>query len=99
MQTDLIIITEYCQRSHIDPLFLNQLEEFGLLDIHIMDGERYIYISQLPRLEQYSRLYYDLSINMEGIDAIHHLLDRITHLQKDVHQLRSRLRLYETDGE
>lgn len=99
MQTDLIIITEYCRKSQIDPTFLSLLEDYGLLDIHNMDGERYIYISQLPRLEQYSRLYYDLSINMEGIDAIHHLLDRINGLQNELHRMRSRLRLYETDDD
>ena len=38
--------------------------------------------------------YYDLSINMEGIDAIHHLLARMEEMQREIHSLRGRLRLH-----
>ena len=34
----------------------------------------YLFSSQLRDLEQYTRMYYDLSINIEGIEAIHHML-------------------------
>lgn len=95
MQTELIIVKEYCQKSNLDPTFLRLLEEVGLIDFDTVEGEKYIYVSQLPRLEQYTRMYYDLSINIEGIDAIQHLLDRIQRMQNDISQLQSRLRLYE----
>ena len=39
--------------------------------------ERYLPASQLAELERYTHLYYDLSINIAGIDAIHHMLERI----------------------
>ena len=42
-------------------------------------------------------MYYDLSINIEGIDAIQHLLERIKQLQKEVDILKNKLKLYETD--
>lgn len=77
MQTDLVIVSEYCQKCHIDPSFIILLEEGGLIDINITDGERYLFSSQLRDLEQYTRMYYDLSINIEGIEAIHHMLDRV----------------------
>lgn len=67
MQTDLVIVSEYCQKCHIDPSFIILLEEGGLIDINITDGERYLFSSQLRDLEQYTRMYYDLSINIEGI--------------------------------
>ena len=70
MQTDLVIVSEYCQKCHIDPSFIILLEEGGLIDINITDGERYLFSSQLRDLEQYTRMYYDLSINIEGIEAI-----------------------------
>ncbi|WP_337813549.1 chaperone modulator CbpM, partial [Parabacteroides johnsonii] len=44
------------------------------------------------------RMYYDLSINIEGIDAIHHLLGRVESLQQEVNRLKSKLRLYETEN-
>ena len=48
----------------------------------------------MPDVERYSRMYYDLSINMEGIDAIHHLLARMEEMQREIHSLRGRLRLH-----
>ena len=98
MQTDLVIVSEYCQKCHIDPSFIILLEEGGLIDINITDGERYLFSSQLRDLEQYTRMYYDLSINIEGIDAIHLLLGRVESLQQEVNRLKSKLRLYETEN-
>lgn len=97
MQNDWIITTEYCDKCHIEPVFLELLEENGLITLRTEGGQRYLLVSQLPEVERYSRLYYDLSINMEGIDAIHYLLERVEALQREVGVLRSRLRLYE-DG-
>lgn len=42
-------------------------------------------------------MYYDLSINLEGIDAIHHLLKRVEQLQDEIFRLKNRLHLYESD--
>lgn len=95
MQTELIIVKEYCRNSNLDPTFLRLLEEVGLIDFDTVEGEKYLYASQLPRLEQYTRMYYDLSINIEGIDAIQHLLDRMQKMQEDIRLLNARLRLYE----
>ena len=92
MNNDLIIITEYCEKSHTDPTFLLSLEEGGLIEVQIIDGERYLLSSQLNDLEKYSHLYYDLSINIEGIDAIRHLLDRMDTLQHELYLLRRQLR-------
>ena len=77
MQTELIIVSEYCHKCHIEPSFIEMLEEGGLINVHTEGGEHYLLLSELPNVERYSRMYYDLSINMEGIDAIHHLLERM----------------------
>lgn len=91
METDFIVISEYCEKSHTDPMFLQSLEETGLIEIHNIDGKQYLLASQLRDLEKYSHLYYDLSINIEGIDAIHHMLERIENLQQELRQLRLRI--------
>lgn len=95
MQNDLIIISDYCDKCHIEPSFIDLLQESGLVDIQSEGGERYLLFSQLPDVERYSRMYYDLSINMEGIDAIRHLLERINVMQKEIDDLHARLRLYD----
>ena len=95
MQTELIIVSEYCHKCHIEPSFIALLEEGGLIEVRTEGGEHYLLASQLPDVERYSRMYYDLSINMEGIDAIHHLLKRMESMQQEIYSLHSRLRLFE----
>ena len=94
MQTDLIIVSEYCRICHIEPSFLYLLQKGGLIEIDTVEGES----SQLYDVERYTRMYYDLSINIEGIDAIHHLLGRVESLQQEVNRLKSKLKLYETEN-
>lgn len=96
MDTDLIIISEYCEKRHTDPTFLFSLEEGGLIEVRMINGEQYLLTSQLRDLERYSHLYYDLSINIEGIDAIHHILERMENLQQEVHHLRRQLRHFQS---
>lgn len=94
MQTDLIIINDYCDRCHVDPSFIVELEEDGLINIQVIDEVRYIPASQLVELERYTHLYYDLSINIAGIDAIQHMLERINNLQREVRALKNELEFY-----
>ena len=94
MQTDLIIIDDYCDRCHVDSSFIVELAEDGLIEVHVIDEERYLPASQLAELECYTHLYYDLSINIAGIDAIHHMLERIEHLQREVRSLKNELSFY-----
>ena len=94
MQTELIIVSEYCQKCHIEPSFIDMLKEGGLIETRTEGGEHYLLLSQLPEVERYSRMYYDLSINMEGIDAIHHLLVRIEEMQREIDSLQKQLMLY-----
>lgn len=94
MQTDLIIINDYCDRCQVDPSFIVELADDGLIDVRVIDEERYLPASQLAELERYTHLYYDLSINVAGIDAIHHMLERIENLQREIRSLRDELRFY-----
>jgi hypothetical protein len=70
------------------------LGEDGLIDIEVTDDTSYFPASQLNELERYTHLYYDLSINIEGIDAIRHLLIKIDNLQNKVRSLENELRFY-----
>lgn len=95
MQNELIIVSEYCSKCRIEPSFIYLLQESGLISIQTEAGEYYLLFDDLPQVERYSRMYYDLSINMEGIEAIHHLLERMEEMQKEISTLRSRLYLYD----
>ena len=98
MQTELIIVSEYCHKCHIEPSFIDLLEEGGLIEVRTEGGEHYLLASQLPDVERSSRMYYDLSINMEGIDAIHHLLERMELMRREISTLRNQLIVFKREG-
>lgn len=93
----MIILSEYCSKSNVELSFLMMLEEVGLIDFVKEDDRSYISLSQLPDLETYTRMYYDLSINIEGIDAIHQLLERIKAMDEEIRDLRRKLDLFYED--
>ncbi|MCD7937826.1 MAG: chaperone modulator CbpM [Tannerellaceae bacterium] len=97
MQQDLIILSEYCTQGNIEPSFIRLLEEEGMIHIIIQEGEPYLYSSELNDVERFSRMYYDLSINMAGIDAINHLLKRVTRMQSEISTLKKLLQIHESN--
>lgn len=95
MDTELIIISEYCSHSQIDPQFIFNLQEVGLIELIQQDNEYYIYSSQLRDLERYTRWHYELSINVEGIDVVQNLMNRMEEMEKEITYLKERIRLIE----
>lgn len=96
METQSIIAAEvYCEHYEIEYSFIEALEQSGLLSTAVIEDRMYLQPEQLPDLEKYTRLYYDLNINLEGIETVVHLLDHIQHLQREVTQLRNKLAVYE----
>lgn len=91
----LIPANEFCTSYNIEISFINSLQEAGLIEITTLKEKDYIHESQLNDLEKIVHLYYDLDINIEGIETVINLLDRINELQEEIIDLRNRLRLYE----
>ena len=96
MQTDeLILADELCSYYKVNYSFIDSLHQFGLIQITSVHNATYIPQNQLQRLEQMIRLHYDLDINLEGIDAIANILDKVNSMQSEIATLRNRLKLYE----
>lgn len=89
MESELIIISEYCSQSNIEKNFISLLENEGLIATEWHDGIQYLPAAQLGDVERYANWYYDLSINIEGIDTIRTLLNRIDKMQSELNDLRS----------
>jgi chaperone modulatory protein CbpM len=68
-----------------------------LIEISSIEETGFIDSKQCQQLEKYIRFYYELDINMEGIETINHLLERIISLRDEIAALKNRLRLYETN--
>ena len=94
METTLILIKEYCEQYKIEQRFVQSLQEEGLLEVTVVSDELYIKEEQLNELEQFRRWHYDLNINIEGIDALRHLINKVTKMQQEINHLKNQLRLY-----
>lgn len=95
METGLIIIEEYCKNSRIESSFVSLLINEGLIDVQVANGQMYLYESQLGELDRFANLYYDLSVNVEGIDIIHNLLKKMENMEKELYILRKRLHVHD----
>ena len=92
---NLVLIDDFSTHHQIEFSFINALKENGLIEIISIEQLDYIAIEHLPVLEKWSRMYVELGINVEGIETIQHLLDRIGDLQHEVSVLRNRLGQFE----
>lgn len=92
---NLIALNEFCLCHNIEISFVSSLQQSGLIEIAAWNDSLYIHASQLTQLEMMVRFYYELDINLEGIETINHLLKRITSLQDENLVLKNRLLLYE----
>jgi MerR HTH family regulatory protein len=92
---NLIPADEFCSSHHIEVSFIRSLQESGLIEMVVTKDAKYIHTGQLQQLERIVRLYYEMDINLEGIETITHLLQRINSQQHEITTLKNRLRLYE----
>jgi hypothetical protein len=90
-----ISIREFCRGHSLEEDFLFRLREFEL--IQIVEGRQGPSFpkEELDRIERLVRLYRDLDINPQGLQAIDHLLDRLETMQQEIHYLRRKLSRWE----
>ena len=92
---DLIPTDEICTRYKVERTFVSSLYESGLIEIVTVEETEYVHCDEISEFERLRRLHYDLDINLEGLEAIQHLLGQVKKLQKQNRRLKNRLGLYE----
>ncbi len=92
---DLIATDELCERYKVEHTFIKSLSESGLMEIITIEHREYVPCERVAEFEKMRRLHYELNINMEGIEAVQHLLNQVIELQKMNLKLKNRLSLYE----
>ena len=91
MQTEeMIPLQDFCMHHHIEQTFVYALQNSGLIEIIHAEQEVCIPVSQLSQLEKMIGVYTEMDINIEGIEAINHLLQRIHSLQTEIKLLNNR---------
>jgi len=88
---DLIPAEDFCIYHNIEYSFIHSLEDSGLISVTSVEQTTYIPADELQKLEKFIRLHYDLDINIEGIETIYHLLEKIEEMQHEILQLRNRV--------
>src|SRR5258708_32084839 len=87
----LISTNDFCTWHEVEYTFITSLREAGLVEITIIDKTEYIPETQLQKLEKMVRMHHDLDINIAGIEAITHLLERLESIQEDIRILKNKL--------
>lgn len=81
---EYISIEECCNYYRIETSFVRELDEHGLIELTRVNESYSIDHDQLTLLERYMHIHYDLDVNMEGMEVISHLLQKIETLQKQI---------------
>ncbi len=92
---ELIRIDKLCVHYEVEQTFFTHLSEAGLIEITIIENTLYIHPELISDVEKMMRLHNDLQLNVEGIDVVFHLLQKIDGLNTELNAAKNRLRLYE----
>ncbi|MCF8245898.1 MAG: chaperone modulator CbpM [Saprospiraceae bacterium] len=90
-----IEISQLCLHYEIETSFIDDLCEYGLIEISTIEQARFIHHDRICDLEKILRLQRDLDINMEGIASVLHLLQKIDRLQAELNAVHNKLQIYE----
>jgi len=91
----LVPVNTFCIHHHVDLGFIDSLQRFGLIETITIEEVSFIPEEKITDLEKMVRLYHELDINLEGLDVITHLLERMKKMQDEISVLRDRLSFYE----
>ncbi len=89
---DMVPANEFCIHHDIELSFIHSLKEYGMIETVLREENIYLPVSELPQLERIIRLHFELDINLEGIETITHLLERMEVMQERITQLTNRLK-------
>ena len=91
---DILKLEKFCELYEVPISFIDSLNQFELIRLTTINDELYIENEELPVIEKFIRLHYDLEINVEGLDVINNLLQKIDTLKKEIIQLENELKYY-----
>ncbi|MFL9837317.1 chaperone modulator CbpM [Flavobacterium sp. ST-75] len=92
---EYIPVKVFCQHHSIEITFIDTLQEYNLVKVVTIEQEECLPVGEVSEAERMIRLHNELNINMEGLDAVFHLLQKMKNMQTEIEGLKNRLRFYE----
>jgi hypothetical protein len=93
-----IPVEQICIHYEVPKSFLMNLKEYGLITMLVIKEEECIEMNEINKIEKIMRLHFDLNINMEGIDSVLHLLDKVNALQAQITALNNKITFHEDES-
>jgi len=91
----LIPIEQLCVHYEIEMSLFQELHDFNIIEVLSIENSSFIHEDKITIVEKVVRMQKDLNINLEGVDTVLNLLDKIDDLQTELNAVKNRLRLYE----
>jgi hypothetical protein len=92
---NFIPLETLCTHYNVELSFFSNLNEIGLIEIQTVEQLQYVDQDSIYEIEKMIRMHQDLQVNLEGIDVVFNLLQKIDSLKQELMDVRNRLRLYE----
>ncbi len=85
METEnMVPATEFCTYHNIELSFIYLLQDFGLITTVNINQKIFVPLDELKKLEKMVRLHYEMDINLEGIQTITYLLEKLNLMQQQI---------------
>ncbi len=81
---NFILLNNLCTHYDVEMSFFNSLNEFGLIEIISVEETQYIHHDKISDVEKMIRIHQELNVNIEGIDVVLNLLEKIEELQNEL---------------
>lgn len=89
METTLFKIVDICKSNNIEITFIKELQQNGLIEITVIESQEFVHEDQIAQIQRYQNWYYDLELNIQGIEIVQHLLHKIESLKQQIQTLKS----------
>ena len=84
MKNVTISVIQFSKYHQIEPQFVIDLYKNDLVVLHERNQEYFIEENDQKLIERFIEFHYNLGVNLEGLEVIHHLLKQIETLQKQL---------------
>lgn len=92
---EIIPVTDFCTHYNVELSFIQSLHQSGLIEVIYQEEKLFLPLDDISHLEKLVRMHYEMDINLEGIETICHLLNKIDVIQQQINTMSRQLRQVE----